>query len=268
MNLQITVPYQTCPFNCPFCIAKNPETLGKFENLYETYPTMYWYALGEYLESISWVNEVVDEQYDDYQVRTNVTCVITGCTEPTLNKEWLEQMINYLSDSPYVKSIELQTSNQKYIMDNVINNSNCKLDVVAVSCYKISQVLSLNRMNDLHHITKPTIRPTIIVNEQLAIDFGSMFVTETGLQNYKQVTFKTLQPCKDETINAWIDANKVIDVPAIDYLIMFLQDLYGVSVFYDRNCMDTKGGSRYVIFREDGEIYQDWNELPIGKENI
>ncbi|RLI46137.1 hypothetical protein DRO61_09620, partial [Candidatus Bathyarchaeota archaeon] len=86
MNIQICVPYQKCPFNCPMCVANGRKV---FNNLYKENGELY----------LTKAFSKIVGSFNDY--------VITGSTEPTLNKKWLTEILKLLE----FENVELQTKN-------------------------------------------------------------------------------------------------------------------------------------------------------------
>lgn len=225
MNLQITVPYQTCPFKCPFCIANDPKVQSAFENLYQTNGSDYFEALCDTIE--------------EHMVKT---VVITGDTEPTLNMKWVEQVIECIKENfPWVK-IEIQTRNYNEKILQYLGVLD--LDVVAISVYCHEQ-LDLVRDVKLSSVFGVQKRAVVVLNRQ----FNQ---TMANYRGFDQVTIKQIQYGNNEQINKWIKENWVPSI--IDDNL--LEDYPMISFMYDENCMDNK--DRYLIFRENGKTYADW----------
>lgn len=251
MNLQITVPYRTCPFKCPFCIANNPNTLGKYNDLYSTDKKAYFSALDETIKRLYLANYFKP-----------ITIVVTGDTEPTLNQPFLVDVVSHIREhhSIAIESIELQTANTTYVRGYLRDNA-IMFDVIGLSMYNEQQI-EYAMESELYRQDKHTfVRPTIILNSAI-YEARLGVVSWDSLRKYKQVTFKVLQDSDNPQIQAWIEKNKFKDyqMRLLDHDIAKL--VYaGVSVRVDRDCMDTKGGQRYVIFRENGKLYKDWSEV-------
>lgn len=252
MNLQITVPYRTCPFKCPFCIANNPNTLGKYENLYVSDKKAYFEALDTTIKQLYLGNYFKP-----------ITIVITGDTEPTLNEVWLQEVVNHIRSKHEIAiaSVELQTANITWVDKYFKSEIPMLFDVIGLSIYNEQQI-EYAMESELYRQDKHTfVRPTIILNSAI-YEARLGVVSWHSLSKYKQVTFKVLQDSDNPQIQAWIERNKFKDyqMRLLDHDIAKL--VYeGVSVKLDRDCMDTKGGQRYVIFRENGKLYKDWSEV-------
>lgn len=217
MNLQVCVPYEKCPFQCPTCIASGRE---QFENLFNEDERAYIYALQKTQSDI----------YDNY--------IITGATEPTLNRHWLSTVLAYLSDS----TTELQTRNYN------LHNYNLKyLDVLAYSITDVKGYLSSWQFRKIDG----TNRLVILLTK----DFEFLTAENFNTMGFDQITFKVLQYSADEQVNKYIEQNKMTDLTNI-YKIVERFNGSSVSVRLDSNCQDSHG--RYHIFREDGNIYDSW----------
>lgn len=250
MNLQITVPYRTCPFKCPFCIANNPNTLGKYENLYVSDKKAYFEALDTTIKQLYLVNYFKP-----------ITIVITGDTEPTLNQVWLQEVVNHIwsKHEIAIASVELQTANITWVDKYFKSEIPMLFNVIGLSMYTMSQIKRAKDLKLYEGSPFTLVRPTIILCDSL-FDDSPLVSPWDSLEKYKQVTFKELQPSDNPTIQSWIEQNKFNYFDTLDETIISL--VYeGVSVKLDRDCMDTKGGQRYVIFRENGKLYKDWSEV-------
>lgn len=225
MNLQITVPYQTCPFKCPFCIANNPDVQSLFLDLYKQDKVSYFIQLKKAIE------------------RNNIkTVVLTGDTEPTLNVGWLVEVSTFIKKHFPKVSIELQTKNfNRNTIDYLVKNAS--VDVYALSIDNNDQRVIAASLN----VGKAIKRAVVILNGRytpspIALDFD-------------QITYKTIQFGENPEINKWIRENQFssnIEIEVKAY------KRNGVSVVLDENCMDSK--NRYIIFREDGNIYSTWTD--------
>lgn len=249
MNVQITVPYQTCPKKCPFCIANNPKTLGKYKD--NTGWVDYWVDIDMQLKAL----------YEE-NGKKPLTVVLTGDTEPTLNMGWVDTAITQLKRNINVGSIEIQTACHEYETLNKLLTMIGDRGVVAISVFTVNQMRNLKKVFDDTEFSlniKSTKRLTLILNDMLNLKTLSENAFDL-FTFYKQVTFKVLQKGLNGGVNEWIDKHKAYDADLLDVLVTHLQAL-GKSVVIDENCMDTLGGDRYQIIREDGKLYRDWNDL-------
>jgi hypothetical protein len=221
MNLQITVPYETCPFKCPFCIANNPKVVSIFPNEYDLH-------YQEYMNNLS--NALLENEIK--------TVIITGDTEPTLNMAWIWEVTRLIKQEfPEIK-IEVQTRNYNEKALHKLNS--LPIDVIALSVFQNQQVEQIRSIR-LYGTVK---RLVVVVNKD--------FNTDISYEGFNQVTFKQIQCGENEEINAWIrprmvefklNENVMAENPQIGFM-------------YDENCMDNK--NRYLIFREDGQTYDSW----------
>lgn len=223
MNLQVCVPYEKCPFNCPMCIASNRKI---YENLYDKCEELYFNRLKKQIEN----------NYDFY--------VITGQTEPTLNRKWLENTLKVLKG----QKVELQTKNY--------NLHNYNLEGLSTLCYSITSVKDYIKAYSFRKIVGSN-RLVILLTK----DFDFLNIENFETFGFNQITFKVLQKTNDKKVNTWIEKNEMKDFTKIYEIVNFYNGR-NVSVRIDTNCQDSHG--RYRIFREDGQLYYNWEiETPL-----
>lgn len=235
-SLQIVVPFQTCPFRCPFCIANNPKVETAFVNLYESDKNMYFRLLATVL------NENPNLK----------TVVLTGDTEPTLNMPWLIEVAQFIASHNRSIKIELQTKNTNtQTIETLLKKT--KIDVYGFSVDTESQFYQALRTG-LDYFTNPQVaekRLTLLLNSKLNLDK----INAHGF--FSQVTIKYLQKGDNPKINKWVDEHRFTDM---DSLKRFIKRHSTLSVMVDENCMASEG--RYSIFRSDGFLYKTWTDLP------
>ncbi len=224
MNLQVCVPYEKCPFNCPMCVASGRK---HFENYYATNEKEYFDCLKESAELF---------KYDSF--------VITGDTEPTLNTHWLTKILKTLKG----KKIELQTRNHNLKGYNLTN--------LTTLAYSVPDVRSYLRAWSFRKISGDN-RLVILLTKE----FDFLNANNFSAMGFNQITFKVLQYGADEKANKWVDENKMQDLTNI-YEIVTKYNSSDISVWLDTNCQD--GNGRYEIFRSDAYIYDSWeSEIPM-----
>ena len=223
MNLQITVPYETCPFSCPFCIANNPKVQSIFKNVYEE-------NFKEYMDNLIFTIRLYDIK----------TVIITGDTEPTLNMRWVTQVVwNIKQEFGSLVKIEIQTRN--YNLYTISQLSYLDIDVIAFSFHETK------KLNELGNLFLPQTKRAVIV-------LNSLFDTEQAdYSGYEQVTFKSIQKGENLEINQWIDSHEFVS--DVKYGI---ENYSNISFMFDKNCMDSE--NRYFIFREDSQVYKTWTD--------
>lgn len=219
MNLQVCVPYEDCPYNCKMCVARGRE---KPINFYDR-------SREFYLEELS---RQARFPYNDF--------IITGATEPTLNSNWLKDVLERLSG----KNVELQTKNY--------NLKNYNLEGIKTLSYSITKPRELSKAWNYRKI-EGNNRLVILLTK----DFDYLTVDRFSTMGFNQITFKTLQLTADKKTNEYIEQNKMTDLTNI-YEIVNKYNGSKVSVRLDQTCQDSVG--RYEIFREDGYIYTTWEE--------
>ncbi len=224
-SLQITVPYQTCPFKCPFCIANNPAVMTKFEN--KTTERKYW------------------EQFAAL-VKTYSNLVITGDTEPTLNIEWVKKVARVAKKYNPKINVEIQTKNfNPLTLDRIMVENN--IDVYSFSVDSVRQL----RIAEQLKVPKGKIkRLTLLLS-------GLLDLEHANPKSFEQITIKYLQKGDNEEINNWIENHKFSQD---EELQKFIEKYNGAaSVMVDENCMISE--NRYQIYRENGKIYNTWSEV-------
>lgn len=234
MNLQVSMPYEPCIFNCPFCIAKGHEHDYKFKNMYATKRMSYLTALQD---------TVIERQIK--------TVVFTGEADPSQNIVWLQDCLEALA---YIKrihptlKIELQTKNQKQDYSSLEG-----LDVLSISVSNLKEFESAKELVEKY--PQFLVRPVIILS---SIFNGKTNVTTMDLTPFKQVTFKELQWTEDSKVNDWISSHQFKGRDDLKDLIFAFKDK--VSIVYDLDCQN--GFNRYLIYRSDAQVYRTWEELP------
>lgn len=220
MNLQLCMPYEKCPFHCPMCIASNNKN---FNNLYAKNKTLYFERLKKALK------------------KTTGDVILTGDTEPTLNKEWLTEVIDFIK-SCGKHNIEIQTHN--YLIDETFKMLD-KIDVVA---YSITSPRELEKMKDLHKykgITRLVILGTKANIKKLKEN------PQLIPSNVEQITIKMLQHGEDEK------TNKIVDLIKANLTeIVKIEMPQNISYRIDTNCQESE--NRYRVFRENGIRYKGW----------
>jgi len=221
MNLQVAMPYEKCPFNCPMCVANGRK---RFHNFYKSNKDTYL-GLLKY--------QATSEKYKDF--------VITGASDPSLNIHWLHDVLEALEGV----HTELQTKNY-----NIEPNKLPYLNVLAYSITNSKEYLSAWAYPRLNNGTN---RLVVLLTE----DFKFLNETNFSPMGYDQITFKILQDTADEKTNKWIQKNKMKDLSNI-YAIVDKYNGSKTSVYLDSSCQDSHG--RYEIFRADGKMYSNWEE--------
>ncbi len=229
-SLQVVTPNMKCIYNCPFCISKTHIHDNAFKDNYS-------------LNKKFWKDNLakVIKENDDLKY-----VVITGTNEPMQSIECVKDIINIVrNESPDIQ-IEIQTH---YYKDNDIYKN---LDVVAYSI-------------PFYNLTS-NIKPSGKTNRYVFIltdtfnDYRLSDILKITPDNVSQITFKVLQKGNEASkeVNDYINSHSI----SIDSLNKLREDINSyngnLSIRLDENCMDTT--NRYKIFREDGYLYNDWEE--------
>ena len=229
-SLQIVTPHQECMFNCPFCIAKAHLHQNHFDNNYED-NYLYW---KEKLVSTILNNE--DLGY----------VVITGTNEPMQSKDCVNDIIDTIRKVN--KNIQIEIQTRYYPQDELYD----KLDVVA---YSISNPKMIKNIKPRGKIQRYVFILTDLFNNYSLDDILSLMPGSVS-----QVTFKTLQDSCGENLefDNYIN-NHRLDGNTLNLLKEDITKYKGnLSIRLDMNCMDSIG--RYKIFREDGNLYDTWDD--------
>lgn len=222
MNLQVSMPYETCPFKCPMCISNGRK---RFPDLYSTNREDYLNKLTKLASS---------NKYNDF--------IITGASDPTLNRHWLSDVLKTLENY----RTELQTKNY--------NMGGYELHNLFVLAYSITNSKEYLQSWKLRKLSSAKNRLVILLTK----DFSFLTAENFNSMGYQQITFKVLQPTEDKKTNKWIENNAMTDLTNIYEIVNTFNGNKDVSVRLDSSCQDSHG--RYEIFRADGKLYESWND--------
>ena len=234
-SLQIVTPHMECIYNCPFCIAKAHKHDNEFEDTYHSNISLWRDNLALVLLGNP------DLKY----------VVITGTNEPMQSVDCVNDIIKMVRYYRKDISIEIQT---RWYQQNALYED---LDTV---CYSISNRYYLDKIKPMGKISRYVIILTDSFNGMSLDDY--LKVIPEGVS---QVTFKVLQnSLSDDTpVDEWIHEHRLND-ESLNRLAEDVSNYHGnLSIRLDTNCMDAT--DRYKVFREDGYVYEDWDELPKAK---
>ena len=182
MNMQVCIPYQKCPFKCPMCIASGRPT---FDNVYKSNYAQYTRNLIEYI--------------NDYEI-DNV--VITGTTDPTLDRTWLRKVTDEIKAHEPHLPIEIQTKNYNLKGYNLHN-----IDVLAYSITSVKDYLKAWQFRKIQR----TNRLVILLTKE----FDFLTADNFNTFGFDQITFKVLQEGADLDNNKWVQENAMTDLSNI-----------------------------------------------------
>ena len=224
MNLQVCIPYQKCPFGCPMCIASNPK---HYDNLFATNSAAYLGGLGA---------TMLRRKYQDV--------VLTGDTDPTLNPEWLKRVARFLTNFKYKVGVEIQTHNYGWK----------GMDGITVNAFSITTLKDATRISSIR-TTSGLNRLVVLGTKELLQYF---LENNVDLSEFQQLTLKALQhtASKVDTVDDYIDSVSCEETLLRQAAARFEE--LGLQVKIDLNCQAAEG--RYAIFREDGKLYNSWEE--------
>ena len=226
MNLQVCIPYQKCPFGCPMCIASNPK---HYTNLFKANQAAYLGGLGAAMSG---------HKYKDV--------VLTGDTDPTLNTDWLKQVTRFLTllNFKYKVGIEIQTHNYSWK----------GLNGIIVNAFSVTTLKDAARIPSIR--TRTDINRLVVLGTKELLRY--FMENDVDLSEFKQLTLKALQhtASKVGTVDDYIDSVSCEEALLQQAAVKFKK--LGLQVKIDLNCQDATG--RYAIFREDGRLYNSWEE--------
>lgn len=234
-SLQVVTPHLECIYSCPFCIAKAHKHDNQFVNNYLNNHD-YWKN-----NLIKVINENKDLNY----------VVITGTNEPMQSKECVEDIINIVRETNPNIQIEIQT---RYYEENGIYK---KLDVVAYSIPFYNLIPGI----------KPCGRTNrfVIILTDTFNDYTLDALLEVIPNNVDQITFKVLQDSKgvNKEVDDYIRNHRM----SAERLRRLKEEILNYdkdkSIRLDEFCMDAT--DRYKVFREDGNLYDDWDQVKVKK---
>lgn len=187
-------PFVTCPFDCPFCCAKDNET-----NQYTELTKDYW---------INMEKSIADGSYQNI--------MLSGDTEPTLFPEWLKGMVNI--SNKYSIITELRTHNYKYSPKDTHFNQ---------VWYSITDVQTLRRLSELwlHGIKfADEVNFAILINK----DFSAQdIISIRQLLPESKITIRyLLDVCGSDDIAQWVKLNRYM----FDEQTEILLEEYGIRI--------------------------------------
>lgn len=230
-SLQVVTPHIKCIFDCPFCISKGHKHNNAFVNNY-------------LLNYNLWKNNLINVIKNNNDLKY---IVITGTNEPMQSKDYVNDVIDIVRSVNSNIQIEIQT--HYYKEDEIYN----KLDVVA---YSISNINLLDKIKPIGKIQRYVLIMTDSFNNY---DLNS--ILKLIPSSVKQITFKKLIDSNgvNEEVDNYI-LNHSIDSNTLEKLKEDINNYKGdKSIRLDLDCMNSC--NRYKIFREDGNLYDDWEEV-------
>ncbi len=229
-SLQVVTPHMECIFNCPFCIAKGHRHNNIFINNYN-------------LNFDLWKSNLIKviKSNDDLKY-----IVITGTNEPMQSKDCVSNIIDIVRKTDKDIQIELQT--HYYKTDEIYD----RIDVVA---YSISDIRLLDKIKPMGKIQRYVLIMTDSYN-----NYSLTKILELIPKTVKQVTFKKLIDSNgvNKEIDDYIQKHS-INTETLNKLKKDIDEYHGnISIRLDLECMKCEG--RYKIFREDGMVYDNWED--------
>ncbi len=230
-SLQVLTPKRECIFKCPFCISRTHKHNNNFKNNYEENHEL-------------WKNNFINTLKENLDLKY---IVITGTNEPMQDKECVNEIINITRE--YRKDIQIELQTRYYKYEDIYD----KLDVVA---YSISDYNYLDKIKVSKTINRYVVILTNSFDNKTLQDILNIIPKEV-----KQLTFKFLHDSNgiNNDIDEWVE-NHRMDGISNNNLIKDINRYKGdLSIRYDVDCMTSE--NRYMIFREDGKLYSNWEEV-------
>ena len=170
--------------------------------------------------------------------------VLTGDTDPTLNPEWLRRVARFLTNFKYKVGVEIQTHNYGWK----------GMDGITVNAFSITTLKDATCISSIH-TTSGLNRLVVLGTKELLQYF---LENNVDLSEFQQLTLKALQhtASKVDTVDDYIDSVSCEEMLLRQAAARFEE--LGLQVKIDLNCQDAEG--RYAIFREDGKLYNSWEE--------
>ena len=235
-SLQVVTPHIECIYNCPFCIAKTHKHNNQFIN--------------NYLNDFNyWKNNLIKVIRDNPDL---AYVVITGTNEPMQSMECVMDIINIVREANSSIQLEIQTH---YYKENKVYK---ELDVVA---YSIPYFNLIKGIKPCGNINRFVILLTDTYNGHSLEEILSIIPL-----NVTQVTFKVLHDSNgiNKSVDDYISKHS-IDFNDLDKLRRDVLNYNGsLSIRLDEDCMNSM--DRYKVFREDGELYDDWEQEKVWKK--
>lgn len=237
MNLQLVSPFKVCPYKCPHCVSALDEPYP-YENLYESNHDTYMARLQQLL-----------------MVSNYKSITITGMTEPTLFPEWITEVFTLIKKLGIKSEITLQTHDYTYGTGHW--QDVLPFDFIAYSVDK--PITKLPPLLTTRQYKKVTPRLVIIDNKSLDLCFYEQIAAQ--LPHWTQVTVKAMQETSNGSAKTDAYIRSVRRDPVRDRLFFeAVRNTFEKNkqhYRFDAYCLDSEG--RYVIFREDGNLYKDWS---------
>ncbi|MGY5879890.1 MAG: radical SAM protein [Candidatus Thorarchaeota archaeon] len=263
-SLQITVP-AGCMNNCGFCIYRQHATTFK----------TYWKS-----DFQRWSSEVeMKLQYASSRVDT---VMITSQGEPTLNMQYIEDVLNIVHRiAPNLAHIEIQTSGVGLTEEKLdfLYRSGVRvisLSVPALDPDKITEIMEIPTRfkHDPIELSRMIQSQGFILRLSIAMTkwFDNFSLTDIMYQlkeNWKpdQVSFKKLYGADDsasENYGMFLTEFKANpDFSCLELLShgVWKYDVGGFAVVWNDDCMITKEQEtpRYLILQPDAKLYTRWD---------
>lgn len=230
-SLQVVTPALKCIYNCPFCIAKAHEHNNQFQNNYQN-------------NYQKWMNNYIDIITNDLELSY---VVITGTNEPMQSVDCVLDII--MLTRKYRKDIQLEIQTRSYSPSPIYE----ELDVVAYSISEYKRI-SLIKPNGKKN------RFVIILTKSFEQKSLEDIIGQLP-KGVTELTFKVLQDSNgyNKKIDEWIANNKLSEEGMLKLEYEVFNYNGDLSIRYDANCMNAT--NRYQVFREDGNLYEDWDTL-------
>lgn len=229
-SLQLLTPSKPCIYNCPFCISKSHEHHNEFPNLYEE-------------NHEEWVRNYIEVLMTNPDLSY---VVITGTNEPMQSRKCISEM-TFLTHL-YRPDIQVELQTRYY-------NPSPEFKEVDLVAYSISDSKLLSKIEPYGRKNRFVLILTDTYENMRLED-----ILKEIPKQVKEVTFKVLHNSNGINLKMdnWIKEHELSDrwKEILNYDVSEYEG--PLSIRYDATCLDAT--NRYMIFREDGILYKDWNE--------
>ena len=230
-SLQVVTPSEPCIYHCPFCISKTHRHFNRFKNVYQE----------DFQKWKTSLEQVLEENKD------LKTVVITGTNEPMQTPKCVKDILDIVRAKRKDVTVEIQT--RRYLPSRLYE----EIDIVA---YSIASFSLLDKIE----VCGKKARYVIILTDSFSHKSLQEILANIP-DTVSQVTFKVLQESIDGNteVDKWIQIHKADD-ETVQKLKEDISNYHGTkSILFDECCMNAK--ARYEIFRCDGKVYKDWDEV-------
>lgn len=263
-NLTISVPYNGCDKDCPYCVSRMTGYIDTNELLIDSN-----------LDKVRKIAEIAQVS----------SVLLTGKGEPCLNSDWIKKYCELFRDYP----IELQTNGLKLLKEvdllSILHDAG--LDVLALSLDKLEDfekfVPLFAQARELDLVIRVTLNITKLIPEHVTTKkiLGLCRAAHISQLSFRQITIPNyVKPQRGKKRKATIDwihknvsqdqyhnlVNQIIAMePRVIRKLPYgatVYDIGGIAITWFNYCIQDQHGVddiRSLIFQEDGHLYTAWD---------